>query len=153
MTAKLTGTDLCLAALDAVDPAAVMSEIVARKHSPLPDCYSWIFKDPDIQRWETDADCRLLRISGDPGKGKTMLMIALVQKLEETENKSPTTYFFCESTDSRLNSAVSVLQGLIWHLVESNPELGDEFDKSFRTRGERPFCTANADFAELSKLL
>ncbi|WP_141068148.1 hypothetical protein, partial [Brucella melitensis] len=62
-----------------------MSEIMARKHSPLPDCYSWIFEDPDIQRWETDADCRLLRIGGDPGKGKTMLMISLVQKLEAME--------------------------------------------------------------------
>ena len=37
--------------------------------------------------------------------------------------------------------------------MTSNPELGDEFDNSFRTRGENPFCSPNADFAELSKLL
>jgi hypothetical protein len=106
-----------------------------------------------VKRWDEDATCRLLRIGGDPGKGKTMLMISLVQKLEAMEEGPPTTYFFCQSTDSRLNSATSVLQGLIWHLVTSNPEHGEEFDNSFRTRGEKPFCNANADFAELSKLL
>jgi hypothetical protein len=130
-----------------------MRDTMAVKHSPLPQCYSWIEDDPNLRRWETDTTCRLLRIGGDPGKGKTMLMISLVQKLEVIEDKPPTAYFFCQSTDSRLNSATSVLQGLIWHLVTSNPELGDEFDNSFRTRGERPFCNANADFAELSKLL
>lgn len=146
-------TDKCLAALGAADPEAVMRDIMAVKHSPLPQCYSWIEDDPNLKRWETDATCRILRIGGDPGKGKTMLMISLAQKLERMINKSPTTYFFCQSTDSRLNSATSVLQGLIWYLVTSNPELDDEFDNSFRTRGEKPFCTPNADFAELSKLL
>jgi len=130
-----------------------MGRIIDAKHSPLPQCYSWMNNDPSLKRWETDATCRLLRIGGEPGKGKTMLMISLVQKLERMLNKSPTTYFFCQSTDSRLNSATSVLQGLIWHLVTSNPALGDEFDNSFRTRGEKPFCSPNADFAELSKLL
>jgi hypothetical protein len=130
-----------------------MRDIMAVKHSPLPQCYTWIEDDPNLRRWETDASCRLLRMGGDPGKGKTMLMISLVQKLERMKDKSPTTYFFCQRGDSRLNSATSVLQGLIWYLVTSTPELGDEFDNSFRTRGERPFCTPNADFAELSKLL
>jgi archaellum biogenesis ATPase FlaH len=130
-----------------------MRDIVAVKHSPLPECYSWIEDDPNLRRWETDPACRLLRIGGDPGKGKTMLMISLVQKLEAMKEGSPTTYFFCQSTDNRLLSATSVLQGLIWYLVTSNPELGDEFDNTFRTRGEKPFCTPNADFAELSKLL
>jgi archaellum biogenesis ATPase FlaH len=146
-------TDKCLAALGAVDSEAVMRDIMAVKHSPLPECYSWIEDNPHLKRWDKDATCRLLRIGGDPGKGKTMLMISLVQKLESMTEKFPTTYFFCQSTDSRLNSAKSVLQGLIWYLVASNPDLGDEFEESFRTRGEGPFCTASADFAELSKLL
>ncbi|GAB7336883.1 hypothetical protein MBLNU13_g00804t2 [Cladosporium sp. NU13] len=126
---------------------------MTRKHSPLPQCYSWIEDDPNLRRWETDQACRLLRIGGDPGKGKTMLMISLVQKLQAMEEGPPMTYFFCQSTDSRLHSAISVLQGLIWHLVTSNPGLGDEFDNTFQTRGERPFCSPNADFAELSKLM
>lgn len=130
-----------------------MRDITDAKHSPLPQCYSWIEDDLNLRRWDTDATCRLLRIGGDPGKGKTMLMISLTQKLERMEDKSPTTYFFCQSTNNRLNSATSVLQGLIWYLVTLTPELGDEFDNSFRTRGEKPFCTPNADFAELSKLL
>jgi len=146
-------TDKCLAALGAADPEAVMRDIIDAKHSPLPQCYSWIEDDPNLRRWETDQACRLLRIGGDPGKGKTMLMISLVQKLEAMEEGPPMTYFFCQSTDNRLHSATSVLQGLIWYLVTSNPELGDEFDNSFKTRGEKPFCSPNADFAELSKLL
>ena len=60
-----------------------MKNIMAAKHSPLPECYSWIEDDPNLRRWKRDKECRLLRIGGDPGKGKTMLMISLVQKLEE----------------------------------------------------------------------
>jgi len=85
-----------------------MGRIIDAKHSPLPQCYSWIEDDPNLRQWETDATCRLLRIGGDPGKGKTMLMISLAQKLRKMKDKSPTTYFFCRSTDSRLNSATSV---------------------------------------------
>jgi archaellum biogenesis ATPase FlaH len=130
-----------------------MRDIMTRKHSPLPQCHSWIEDDPNLRQRETDQACRLLRIGGDPGKGKTMLMISLVQKLEAMEEGPPMTYFFCQSTDNRLNSTTAVLQGLIWHLVAPNPELGDEFDSTFRTRGEKPFCSPNADFAELSGLL
>ena len=146
-------TDKCLAALGAADPEAVMRDIIDAKHSPLPQCYSWIEDDPNLRRWETDPACRILRIGGDPGKGKTMLMISLVQKLEAMEEGPPMTYFFCQSTDNRLHSATSVLQGLIWHLVTSHPELSDVFDNTFRTRGEKPFCSPDADFAELSKLM
>lgn len=96
-----------------------MRDIIDAKHSPLPQCYSWIEDDPNLKQWENDQACRLLRIGGDPGKGKTMLMISLVQKLEATKEGCPTTYFFCQSTDNRLNSATSVLQGLIWYLVTS----------------------------------
>lgn len=63
------------------------------------------------------------------------------------------TYFFCQSTDNRLNSATSVLQGLIWYLVSMNPELGDEFDNSFRTGRESDFCSPSANFYDLSLLL
>jgi hypothetical protein len=48
-------------------------------------------------------------IKGDPGKGKTMMLIAVVDEISRRLITSPEpgllSYFFCQSTDTRLNSA------------------------------------------------
>jgi hypothetical protein len=60
---------------------------------------------PDFQRWRNDDQSRLLWVEGDPGKGKTMLLIGIVDELEPQlaqlkqaeQSTSPTvlSYFFC----------------------------------------------------------
>jgi len=92
-----------------------MERIEDSKDPLLKDCYEWIFQDPILQEWRVSDTSPLLWICGDPGKGKTMLMIALVRELlkETPGESSATTFFFCQATDPRLNNASSILRGLI----------------------------------------
>src|ERR1700761_4969584 len=104
-----------LEGLQASDPALDMERIEHSKDPLLKDCCEWILEDPILQEWRDGDTSPLLWIRGDPGKGKTMLMIALVRELMESPDSSRTVvFFFCQNTDPRLSTAASILRGVIW---------------------------------------
>lgn len=125
----------CLRVLGASDPRVEKDRIELNKDKLLKDCYSWILDNSGFRRWRDSEKSRLLWIKGDPGKGKTMMMIALAEELTGLAKAGSSTfkpsalmemarqlvtkrrpclvsYFFCQNTDFRLNSAASVLKGL-----------------------------------------
>ena len=114
-----------LSSLKVTDPDLDMARIESSKDALLKDCYDWILKEELLQKWRESDTCPLLWIKGDPGKGKTMLMIALVRELTKNLPGNPPTVtaFFCQSTDIRLNNAVAILRGLIWKLGMDQPRL------------------------------
>ena len=115
-----------LLAFRASDPRVDKDRIELDKDRLLKDCYSWILENSEFRHWRDSKDSRLLWIKGDPGKGKTMMMIALADDLSRQPKTDLNTrilgalkmakqlvikprpnlvsYFFCQSTDSRLNS-------------------------------------------------
>ncbi|KAI9764416.1 MAG: hypothetical protein M1840_008439 [Geoglossum simile] len=104
VTSQLTAEqwrDHCLAALFLVDPLDDRAELVT-----------------------------LLWLSGGPGKGKTMLSIFLTEELYKTAKQSQSAkdvlvYFFCDNRDNRRNTAVAILRGLIWQLIQQDSNLLD----------------------------
>ncbi|KAJ5655667.1 NACHT nucleoside triphosphatase [Penicillium longicatenatum] len=84
----------------------------------------WILGNEEFKQWQNNQKNRLLWIRGDPGKGKTMLLCGIIEELTHifgtTANVS---FFFCQATDVRINSATSVLRGSIYSLVRKNPSL------------------------------
>lgn len=130
--------DECLRDLRITDPREDKTRIEDKKDKILRKCYAWILEDTGFQQWRDDPNARLLWIKGDPGKGKTMMMIGLINELsasllEEVKPKGigqlwrnffqqksgadVMAYFFCETTRPEQNSAVSVLRGLIYLLA------------------------------------
>jgi len=107
----------------------------------LKHCYAWILNDPQLRSWQNSKGARLLWIKGDPGKGKTMLMIGLVDMLtNQLKGSSALSYFFCQNTVPHLNNGVSVLRGLIWKLLWNHPTLRkhmpDEYSCKSKDRGK-----------------
>src|SRR2546423_3659599 len=81
--------DLC-----ETDPHNEKLRIEDDKGGLLKSCSAWILNDPQLQSWQNSQDTRLLWIKGDPGKGKTMLMIGLVDMLtDDLKNSSAISYF------------------------------------------------------------
>lgn len=121
--------------LQVTDPELDMARIEHSKDPLLKDCYDWILQDRLLQEWRDSDTCPLLWINGDPGKGKTMLMIALVRELSmNLPGNSPTvTFFFCQSTDIRLNNAIAILRGLIWKLAMNQPRLAGIFHQKYES--------------------
>lgn len=113
--------EACLQSLRTTDPRDDKDRIMKIKGGLLEDLNHWVFDNDDFKQWSDDPESRLLWVKGDPGKGKTMLLCGIIDKLEKSvsgTDKGLTSFFFCQATDSRINSATAVLRGIIYMLVD-----------------------------------
>lgn len=186
MTCYAEANNKCLSDLLLSDPRHDKKRIEKSKDDLLEGSCAWMLEHPDFLRWRDNDDTQLLWISGEPGKGKTMLMIALVDELsgrfktkskarsdtrvgarssinleiksdkpEAKSNIKPETdpgpfvlsYFFCQSTDAKLNNAVSVLRGLIYLLVDEYNLPISHLRKEHDRAGSQLFDGPNALYA------
>ncbi|KAL2885250.1 Vegetative incompatibility protein HET-E-1 [Ceratocystis lukuohia] len=142
----------CLKDLYVTDPRTDKKSIEVRKGGLLKDSYKWILEHQDFQKFKNEADSRILWIKGDPGKGKTMLLCGIIDELESDQSISPY-YFFCQATGgSGLNTATSVLRGLIYHLAQVNPQLITYVRKKYDCTGKQLFENKGAwhDVSEIA---
>jgi hypothetical protein len=112
----------------------------------LTDSFRWILDNPEFQRWHGGNQSQLLWIKGDVGKGKTMLMIGVINELQQqvvrSEKSSVTeilSYFLCQGTDSRLNTATAILRGMIYLLASEQPYLISHLRKKYDQAGRKLF--------------
>lgn len=135
-----------LEALWATDPRLAKKALQSAKEAPQVSSYDWILSDDDFQQWQKDEDNHLLWISGDPGKGKTMLLCGIIDQFMESKTEQLNVAFFlCQSTDASLNNAAAVVRSLLWMLVKQQPELVSHVRKSCEDgMGSRRFDGATA---------
>ncbi|WQF77072.1 Putative NACHT nucleoside triphosphatase [Colletotrichum destructivum] len=140
--------DQCLAHLRVTDPRHDKKRIQDTKGGLLKDAYVWVLDNPDFCQWRNDQHQRLLWVKGDPGKGKTMLLCGIIDELEATRPQGPQgtllSYFFCQATDERLNTATAVLRGLIFMLLDQDPSLVSHMKKKYDVAGKALFEDVNA---------
>ena len=147
----------CLRGLRLTDPRDDKSRIEAGKDHLLEGSCSWVLEDRAYIDWWAREDSHLLWIHGDPGKGKTMMMMALISEVERELKSLPGSnilaYFFCENTNSDLNTTISVIRGLIYLLVDQEKTLIRHLRKRYDTAGRRLFEGPNSQYALLDVLL
>ncbi|KAM3513135.1 hypothetical protein MY11210_003247 [Beauveria gryllotalpidicola] len=120
-----------LAALQATDSRLAKRALQSSKEQPLLESYEWIFYDEHFKQWQTDKDKHQLWISGDPGKGKTMLLCGVIDKLTmQTDEQLNVSFFFCQAADASFNNAAAVVRGLVCMLVKQQPALMAHIRKS-----------------------
>lgn len=114
----------CLRDLRTTNPYDDKNRIENTNGGLLKDSYRWILDNEEFKQWQNNQNNRLLWIRGDPGKGKTMLLCGIIDELTRLHgNTTNVSFFFCQATDVRINSATSILRGLIYLLVQNNPSL------------------------------
>jgi hypothetical protein len=111
-----------LQALQCPDSFVVINRLKESKDELLFKAIEWVFQNPNYCRWQREEDVRLLWISGGAGKGKTMMVIGLIEQLTQ-DDSSIITYFFCQNADYELNSIEGVIKGLIQQLIRQRKEL------------------------------
>jgi hypothetical protein len=145
-----------LADLRSTDPRDDKTRIERTKGGLLKDAYRWILDHEDFQQWRIDKESRLLWIKGGPGKGKTMLLIGIIKEIERQSEQSTQdacllSYYFCQGTDSRLNTATAVLRGLIYLLLIQKRSLMSHIREKYEHAGKNLFEDINA-FDALSNI-
>lgn len=152
----------CLSDLRLTDPRDDKQRIEDTKGGLFLGASSWILDHEDYQRWRDHDNARLLWVKGDPGKGKTMLLVTIINELEQRylERKTPhgagditaLSYFFCQGTNEKLSNAAAVLRGLVYMLADKYPQLTRHLRESYDRSGPDLFKDGNAFFA-LSRIL
>jgi hypothetical protein len=146
----------CLHALRSTDPRDDKLRIEATKDPLLEDSCSWIFQDQSFLNWWDSDNYPVLWVHGDPGKGKTMMLIAIInevsQRLENGLKGAVFSYFFCQNTDQRLNTTTSVLRGLIFMLVSQQKALICHLRKRHHESGDNFFHGPNTLYALMEVL-
>jgi hypothetical protein len=143
---KIRKLEECLRDLRPTDPRKDKERIEQAKGGLLEGSYRWVFDNASFQQWRNDPHSRLLWIKGDPGKGKTMLLCGIIDELQKmaAARAECVSYFFCQATDSRINSATAVLRGLLYLLVSQQPALISHVRKKHDHAGKSMFEDANA---------
>jgi hypothetical protein len=109
----------CMEDMHSTDPRDDKKRIEDTKGGLLTDSYRWVLNNTTFRQWHEDHHSGLLWVKGDPGKGKTMLLCGIINELQDsTPRCTLLSYFFCQATDSRINSATAVLRGLLYMLVD-----------------------------------
>ncbi|KAL7939839.1 hypothetical protein V8C35DRAFT_287843 [Trichoderma chlorosporum] len=118
-----------LQAISKTDPVHDKKRILLLKGPLLEDSYNWIFGHEEFNNWRCTKKSGVFWIKGDPGKGKTMLLCGIIEEMErssrtkEGKNRENLSYFFCQATDYRINTAAAVVGGLIKSLLKQHPKL------------------------------
>ncbi|KAM0464510.1 hypothetical protein ACHAPV_002337 [Trichoderma viride] len=141
----------CLRDMQVTDPSLDKKRIEDTNGGLLKDSYIWILSNAEFMRWRNNPGGGLLWIKGDPGKGKTMLMCGLINELKADGVTRPS-YFFCQATNSQLNSATKVLCSLAYSIAcEDELALAYVMEKYEHT-GKELFSNTNS-WTALSQIL
>jgi hypothetical protein len=135
----------CFRDLHPTNPRKDKERTVETNGGLLEGFYRWVFENVNFQQWYTDSQSRLLWIKGDPGKDKTMLLCGIIDELQKMiVIIVSVSYFFCQATDSRINSTTAVLQGLLYMFVSEQPALVSHLRKKHDHAGKSMFENSNA---------
>lgn len=128
------------------DPRRDKTRIEQTKGGLLGDCYKWILSHPDFLRWRDEEQSRLLWIKGDAGKGKTMLLIGIINEIPRLSisDGSLLSFFLCQGTNAALNSATAVLRGLIYLLIIQDGRLVSHLRTEHDRAGQKLLEGTNA---------
>ncbi|KAF2452262.1 NACHT domain-containing protein [Lineolata rhizophorae] len=142
---EISKLERCVQDIHSTDPRDDKKRIEYTKGGLLKASYRWVLDNIHFQQWHNDPQSRLLWIKGDPGKGKTMLLCGIIDELQQSIAKTGlVSYFFCQATDSRINTATAVLRGLLFLLVSQQPSLVAYVRKKYDHAGKTMFEDANA---------
>lgn len=129
--------------LNATEPHLDMKELRQEKGDVLPQGFSWILTDKRFLDWRDQNLAQLLCIKGDPGKGKTMISIGLIDylsvHLQQIRDSTNLAYFFCQNTDNRRKTSISIIKGLLWLLIERKRSLERHLQERLVVRGDMIF--------------
>ncbi|KAI8710605.1 NACHT domain-containing protein [Fusarium sp. LHS14.1] len=125
--------------LPSIDPRSHKRGIERENRAPIKEVDSWILDTKQYRQWQHSEDTRLLWIEGNLGTGKTMLLCGIIDGLDrpslstdanEPDDRLILSYFFCRRHRDT-NSATVVLRGLVYLLVEQQPELFPYLEKKY----------------------
>jgi ankyrin repeat protein len=135
----------CLTALFLTYPKDDREKLIQTKGPIVDGTCEWIKTNKLYDSWFR-SHSQLLWLSGGPGKGKTMLSIFIAKELERTlEGLQDVSFlqYFCDNKDDKRNTAVAIIRGMIFQLLQLQPKLMDYILPSFEIHNKSLFTASS----------
>ncbi|KAI9770336.1 MAG: hypothetical protein M1840_003495, partial [Geoglossum simile] len=145
-SASLDREGRVLKALFLTNPTDDKSVLITKKGKVVPGTCKWLTSCLEYNKWLSCSTSRILWLSGGPGMGKTMFSIHLTDVLEEFVKSSGGTLlcYFCDSQDTKRNTPVAILRGLLYQLLQKQPQLVENMYSDFKVQEEGLFTNLSA---------
>ncbi|KAJ2969423.1 hypothetical protein NQ176_g8672 [Zarea fungicola] len=108
------------------NPGDILSDIKRQKGNRVGHSCEWILKRKEFLVWSATEESQLLRLTGSPGIGKTMMATFLVDALKTKTERTPNmafVYFFCDDKDQGRRTPTAMIRSFIWQLLLQRQEL------------------------------
>ena len=112
-----------------------------------PETYPWVSADGMYTKWLNEDKDAILWIYGEDGKGKTALMIsiidALTNKVQRSSQRRALAFFFAEARDSNRNTTAAILRVLLYQILIQQPDALKPWQQAYGEFEENLFEKAN----------
>ncbi|KAK2589778.1 hypothetical protein QQS21_012549 [Conoideocrella luteorostrata] len=152
--------------LKATDPIIDKKEIERKKGGVVNGTCRWILCTREYTMWlngiriagsSSHPQSQLLWLHGDAGRGKTHLSCFVIDQIshfiERSDDPLLITYFFCDATNTKRNTAAGVIRSLILQLLRQNPRLFSHVSAQFEEQGERLIQSFDALWASFLEMV
>ncbi|KAH8758170.1 hypothetical protein F5882DRAFT_453880 [Hyaloscypha sp. PMI_1271] len=100
-----------------MDPSEDFQRVLTKR---FPGTGNWLLNNESMKSWvyglEKPSDAGILWVNGRAGSGKSVLSAVVLEHLMETR-KAPVTYFYCDSGDVQMRSALNVCGAILSQLT------------------------------------
>ncbi len=141
----------CTRALFLTNPVDDRSAVETSKEPLVAKACQWIYDQANFKSWLDDGiDSQLLWISGGSGRGKTMLSLFLINEMKKSAMHTQSgpavlLFYFVDTRDQKRNTAVSILRGLIWLLLQARPRLMEYILSEFVVQRDNLFSQTSLE--------
>ncbi|OBT52075.1 hypothetical protein VE04_08013 [Pseudogymnoascus sp. 24MN13] len=141
-TANSTEKLRCLQALVVVESDVILENLRRTKGGRVEGTCEWVLINSQFTEWLNADKSQLLRLTGGPGIGKTMIATFLVDELKERAQYSESdlfAFFLCDNKDERQRTATAVLRSLLVQLLRQRPSFFSYMQPEYEKYGEDKF--------------
>ncbi|KAF3020284.1 hypothetical protein E8E14_013223 [Neopestalotiopsis sp. 37M] len=122
--------------ISTIQPESVKQDIVISKGGFMKEAYELVLQQSNFAALQSDVNTRVIWITGNPGKGKTMFLCGVIDEIFERQKLRMVAYFFCRADNQNTNTANSVLRGLLYHICDQSPGIARRLRKRFEKQPE-----------------
>ena len=137
----------CLRSLLLTEPEDDLANIRRTKGKRVKGTCKWVLVNQQYAEWVAADRSQLLRLTGSPGIGKTMIATFLVDELKERAKRTGSTlfaFFFFDDKNENRRTATALLRALLVQLLRQQPTffkyVQPEYDKYGKEKFEDIFC-------------
>ncbi|KAH7020382.1 hypothetical protein EDB80DRAFT_887869 [Ilyonectria destructans] len=122
-----------------IDPKLEKSAIVDLKGGLVKEAHDLVLEKSNFEKLRADANGGLIWITAGPGRGKTMFLCGVIDRLLREKEFRVITYFFCRADRQKARTAKSVLRGLLWLICDQSWGIARRLREEYENQSRKMF--------------